>query len=52
MVTVKSAKQYISLTVKLQQNISYENRYKTRGCHCSHWAPDDGREKARNMLNC
>jgi len=24
---------------------------KTRGCHCRHWAPDDGREKARNMLN-
>jgi len=22
---------------------------KTRGCHCSHWAPDDGRENARNM---
>jgi UDP-N-acetylglucosamine:LPS N-acetylglucosamine transferase len=25
---------------------------KTRGCHCSHWAPDDGREDARNMLSC
>jgi hypothetical protein len=25
---------------------------KTRGCHCSHWAPDDGRENARNMLSC
>jgi len=24
---------------------------KTRGCYCS-WAPDDGREAARNMLNC
>ena len=24
---------------------------KTRGCHCSHWAPDDGRENARNMLS-
>jgi len=23
---------------------------KTRGCHCSHWAPDDGRENSRNML--
>jgi len=23
---------------------------KTSGCHCSHWAPDDGRESARNML--
>jgi hypothetical protein len=21
---------------------------KTRACHCSHWAPDDGRENARN----
>ena len=25
---------------------------KPRGCHCSHWAPDDGRENARNMLSC
>ena len=25
---------------------------KTRGCHCSHWAPDDGRKNARNMLSC
>ena len=25
---------------------------KTRGCHCSHLAPDDGRENARNMLSC
>ena len=25
---------------------------KTRGCHCSHRAPDDGRENARNMLSC
>ena len=25
---------------------------KTRGCHCSHWALDDGRESARNMLSC
>jgi hypothetical protein len=25
---------------------------KTRGCHCSHWAPDDGRENARNILSC
>ena len=24
----------------------------TRGCHCSHRAPVDGRENARNMLNC
>jgi hypothetical protein len=24
---------------------------KTRGCHCSHRAPDDGRENARNMLS-
>ena len=21
-------------------------------CHCSHWAPDDGRENVRNMLSC
>jgi len=25
---------------------------KTRGCFCSHWAPDDGRGNARNMLSC
>jgi hypothetical protein len=25
---------------------------KTKGCHCSHWAHDDGRENARNMLSC
>jgi hypothetical protein len=25
---------------------------KTRGCHCSHWAPDNGRENARKMLSC
>ena len=25
---------------------------KTRGCHCSRRAPDDGRENARNMLSC
>jgi len=24
----------------------------TRGCYCSWWAPDDGRENARNMLSC
>jgi hypothetical protein len=23
-----------------------------RGCHCSHWAPDDEWENARNMLSC
>jgi hypothetical protein len=31
-------------------SLRYEG--KTRGCHCSHWAPDNGREKARNMLSC
>ena len=25
---------------------------KTRGCYCSCWAPDDGREDAQNMLSC
>jgi hypothetical protein len=25
---------------------------KTRGCHCSHWAPNYEREDARNMLSC
>jgi hypothetical protein len=31
-------------------SLQYEG--KTRGCHCSHWAPDDGRKNARNMLSC
>jgi len=25
---------------------------KTRGCYCSCWAPDDGRQDARNILSC
>jgi hypothetical protein len=25
---------------------------KTRGCYCTCWAPDDGREDVRNMLSC
>ena len=25
---------------------------KTRGCLCSHWAPDDGWEKTRKKLSC
>ena len=25
---------------------------KTKGCYCSCWAPDDGREDARSMLSC
>jgi hypothetical protein len=25
---------------------------KSRGCHCSHLAPGNGRENARNMLSC
>ena len=32
--------------------LSPRYEYKTRGCHCSHCAPDDGRENARNMLSC
>jgi hypothetical protein len=32
--------------------LSPRHEGKTRGCHCSHWAPDDGRENARNMLSC
>jgi len=28
------------------------NMFRTRGCYCSCWAPDDGREDARNMLSC
>jgi len=30
-------------------SLRYEG--KTRGCHCSHLAHDDGRENARNMLS-
>jgi hypothetical protein len=33
-----------------QMSPRYEG--KTRGCHCSHSAPDDGRENAQNMLSC
>ena len=25
---------------------------KTKDCHCSHLAPDEGRENAQNMLSC
>jgi hypothetical protein len=32
--------------------LSQRYKGKTRGCHCSHWAPDDGWENARNMLSC
>ena len=32
--------------------LSPRHERKTRGCHCSHWAPDDWRENARNMLSC
>jgi len=30
--------------------LSPRHEGKTRGCYCSHWVPDDGRENARNML--
>jgi len=32
--------------------LSPRSEGKTRGCSCSCWAPDDGREDARNMLCC
>jgi hypothetical protein len=32
--------------------LSLRQEGKTRGCHCSHWAADDGRGKARNILSC
>jgi hypothetical protein len=32
--------------------LSPRNEAKTRGCHCSHWAPDNGWENVRNMLSC
>jgi hypothetical protein len=32
--------------------LSPRSNGKTRGCYFSCWAPDDGREDARNMLSC
>jgi len=32
--------------------LSPRSEGKTRGCYCSCWAPDHGREDARNMLSC
>jgi hypothetical protein len=37
---------------RTQHDCHHVYESKTRGCHCSHWAPDDGRENARNMLSC
>ena len=31
--------------------LSPRSNRKTRGCYCSCWAPDDGRQDARNMLD-
>jgi len=33
-------------------NCSSSSNGKTRGCYCSCWAPDYGREDARNVLSC
>jgi hypothetical protein len=41
---------FYSMTKKWGFFPRYER--KTRGPHFSHWAPDDGRENARNMLSC
>jgi len=35
---------------KIYNTVSLMKIGKTTGCHCSHWAPDDRRENARNML--
>ena len=32
--------------------LSPRSKGQTRGCNCSCWTPDDGRENARNMLSC
>jgi hypothetical protein len=32
--------------------LSPRSNGKIRGCYCSYWTPDDGREDARNMLSC
>jgi hypothetical protein len=37
-------------TLVSQRELQYEG--KTRGYYCSCWAPDDGREDARNMWSC
>jgi len=37
---------------KLFVRLSPRYEGKTRGCYCSRWAPDDGRENARNILSC
>jgi len=33
-------------------SLSPRSEGKTRGCYCSCWAPDDGREDAWNTLSC
>ena len=43
---------YLRIVVTVGQWLSPWYKGKTRGCHCSHWAPDDGRGNARNMLSC
>jgi hypothetical protein len=35
----------------LTARLSPRYKDKTRGCHYSHWVPDDGRKNARNMLS-
>jgi hypothetical protein len=36
---------------RTQARLSPRCEGKTRDCHCSHWAPDDGRENAQNVLS-
>jgi hypothetical protein len=43
---------YLNCTTTNTARLSPRYEGKTRGCHCSHWAPDDGRENARNILSC
>jgi hypothetical protein len=37
---------------RTQHDCHHDTKVKTRGCHCSYWAPDDAWENARNMLSC
>jgi len=54
MVSVNFAKQYILSLFNCKFTKQYLLRQdgKTRGCYCSCWGPDDGREDAQNMLSC
>jgi len=37
---------------RTQHDCHHDTKVSWWHCHCSHWAPDDGRENGRNMLSC